>query len=174
MAPKDTPAEAVTAHSGRPSGTRQATGRFFSMYVPTSFQKKSVTLPEGNGEQIVTFEAPSSTWNIPVRVGVFADTKPAGTAIEQSYNLQVEKLAQASVKDFTRSTVKWPGAQSAILVQWTEKRRAAGEPDRAFRYWQLVAVINDHLIVNVVALAPVAEFGTSGLAEVFETFRARA
>jgi hypothetical protein len=37
-----------------------------------------------------------------------------------------------------------------------------------------VAQVNDHLIVNFVAIAPAKEFDTSGLAKIAETFRPHA
>jgi hypothetical protein len=84
----------------------------------------------------------------------------------------VEVLKQSEgVKDLTRSTVKWPGVQSAILLQWTTTLAGAGPNDEPLRTWQLMAQVNDHLIVDVIAVAPVGEFDTAGLAKIVETFR---
>ena len=171
MVATDTPNVAVTARSGQPAETRQVTGKYFSMYIPANFQEKSV--PMANGEQLVAFDAPSSTTATPVRVAVGPDTKPKATAIEQSYSLEIGKQ-QAGVKDLTRSTVKWPGAQSAILLQWTESPSGAGATDEPLRYWQLMAQVNGNLIVSLIAIAPAGEFNTVGLAKIMETFRPHA
>lgn len=69
------------------------------------------------------------------------------------------------------STVEWPGTQSAVLLQWTHTPAGA---DREIRQWQLVAQVNDDLIVNVVAAAPVKEFDKVGLTKIMETFRPHA
>ena len=113
MVPTGTPTAVVTARGGQPVETRQATGKFFSMYVPTNFQQKSV--PMANGEQVMAFDAPSSNPATPVRVAVIPDSKPKTTAIEQSYDIELTKQSKG-FKDLTRTMVKWPGAQSAILL----------------------------------------------------------
>jgi hypothetical protein len=167
MVPTDTPSVAVTARSGQPAETRQVTGKFFSMYVPANFQEKSV--PQATGEQMVTVDAPSSKPATPVRLAVVPDPAPKRTAIESSYLLEVFKQSQG-VKNLTRSALKWPGAQNAILLQWTETP-AGADPQRI---WQLVAQVNDHLIVDLIAVAPAGEFDTAGLAKIVETFRPHA
>jgi hypothetical protein len=37
-----------------------------------------------------------------------------------------------------------------------------------------MAQVNDHLIVSLIAIAPAAEFNTTGLAKIIETFRPHA
>ena len=167
MAPSGAPAVAVTARDGQPGGTRKVRGKFFSMYVPANFQDKSV--PQASGEQMVIVNAPSSNQATPVRVGVVTDPAPKKTATELSYDLEVFKKSEGA-KDLTRSALKWPGAQNAILLQWTQTL-AGANPQRT---WQLVAQVNDHLIVNIIAVAPAAEFDTAGLAKIIETFRPHA
>lgn len=167
MVPTDTPAAAVTALSGQPAETRPVTGKFFTMYVPANFQEKSVL--QAGGEQMVTLDAPSSKPATPVRLAIVPDPAPKRTAIESTYLLEVVKQSEG-VKDLTRSPLKWPGAQSAILLQWTQTPAGAA-PQRT---WQLVAQVNDHLIVNLIAVAPAAEFDTSGLAKIVATFHPHA
>lgn len=171
MVPTDTPSVSVTALSGQPAETRQAKGKFFSLYVPANFQEKSV--PMANGEEMVAFDAPSSKAATPVRVAVVPDSKPTKTALEQSYDVELTKQSKG-FKDLTRTLVKWPGAQSAILLQWTETPAGALATDKPQRNWQLMAQVNDHLIVNILAFAPGAEFDTAGLAKIVETFRPHA
>jgi hypothetical protein len=171
MVPTEAPAVSVTPRDGQPAETRQVTGKYFSLYVPANFQEKS--LPMANGEQMVTFDAPSSDPARPVRVGVYPDPKPKVTAIEAAYGIELVEQ-QKGATDFTRSTVKWPGAQTAILLEWTAKRAGGVESDELQRNWQIVAQVNDHLIVGVVAIAPAGEFDTSGLAKIVETFRPHA
>ena len=171
MVPQDTPSVAVTARSGQPAETRQVTGKFFSMYVPATFQERSVQM--ANGEQMVAFDAPSSKSAIPVRVAVVPDPVAKKSVIESSYGVEVLKQSEG-VTDLTRSTVKWPGAQSAILLQWTSAPAGAGPSDEPLRTWQLVVQVNDHLTVSLVAVAPVGEFDSAGLAKIVETFRPHA
>lgn len=171
MLPTGTPSVTVTPINGPPAETRQVTGKYYSMYVPANFQEKSV--PMANGEQMVAFDAPSSNPATPVRVAVAPDSTPKKTAIEQSYDMELTKTAKG-MKDLTRTMVTWPGAQSAVLLQWTETPAGALATDEPQRNWQIMAQVNDHLIVNVIAFAPAGEFDTAGLAKIVETFRAHA
>jgi hypothetical protein len=171
MVPTGSPTAVVTARGGQPVGTRQATGKFFSMYVPTNFQEKSV--PMANGEQMMAFDSPSSNPATPVRAAVIPDSTPKTTAIEQSHDIELTKQSKG-FKDLTRTMVKWPGAQSAILLQWTETPAGALATDEPQRNWQLMAQVNDQLIVNILAFAPAAEFDKAGLATIVETFRPHA
>jgi hypothetical protein len=171
MVPTGAPSVAVTPRSGQPAETRQVTGKFFSMYVPANFQEKSV--PMANGEQLVAFDSPSSKPATPVRVAVVPDPQAKKSVIESSYGVEVLKQSEG-VKNLTRSTVKWPGVQSAVLLQWTATLAGAGPSDEPLRTWQLMAQVNDHLIVDVIAVAPSGEFDTAGLAKIVETFRPHA
>jgi hypothetical protein len=171
MVPQDTPSVGVTARSGQPAETRQVTGKFFSMYVPANFQERS--LPMANGEQMVTFDAPSSKPATPVRVAILPDSKPAASVVEQTYTAETVKKSEGAA-NITRSVVTWPGAQKAVLLQWTETQPGAVATDEVERTWQLAAQINSHLIVSILVVAPAKEFDTAGLARVVETFRPHA
>jgi hypothetical protein len=166
VVPTDT-TPALIANDGKPNGTLIGEGRFFTMYVPANFRIASTRMP--NGEQMTIIDAPSSKPATPVRLMVVPDTRPKGTATQQSDTLKVKKQAEG-VKDFTRSTVYWPGAQSAILLQWT----GAGAKDNGQRTWKLMAQVNDHLIVNLDAVAPAAQFDKAGLVRIMESFRPHA
>jgi hypothetical protein len=171
MVPTESPAPPVNPRSGQPAETRQVTGKYFSMYVPANFQERRT--PASNGEEMVTMDAPSSKPARQVRVAVVPDTTPRATAIEQSYTLESVKESEGA-KDFTRSALKWPGGQSAVLLQWTETSAGATATDGPRRHWQIMAQVNSHLIVSVVAFAPAGDFDTAGLAKVVETFRPHA
>lgn len=171
MVPTQAPAVSVTPRDGQPAETRQVTGKYFTLYVPANFQEKSV--PQANGEQMVMFDAPSSKPATPVRVAVVPDPASTKSAVESSYLVEVLKQSQG-VKDLTRSTVKWPGAQNAILLQWSATGAGAGTADEPLRTWQLMAQVNGGLVVTVVAVAPAGEFDTAGLAKIVETFRPHA
>lgn len=84
-----TPGAVLTARSGQLAGTRKATGKYFSMYVPTNFTQTSKPLPKG--ERIAFFVAPSNTPATPVRVAVGADPNPHGTAIQQGRYAEASK-----------------------------------------------------------------------------------
>jgi hypothetical protein len=171
MVPTDSPSIAVTPRNGQPAETRQVSGKFFSMYVPANFQEMSGTMT--NGEKMVGFDAPSSKPATPVRVGVVPDPRAKASAIEASYGLELVKQSEG-VKDLTRATVKWPGAQSAVLLQWTEAPAGATGTDEPERNWHLMAQVNNNLIVNIIAWAPAKEFDRAGLAKIVETFRPHA
>jgi hypothetical protein len=171
LVPTETPAVSVTPRNGQPAEARQVTGKYFSMYVPANFQEKSV--PQANGEQMVFFDAPSSKPASPVRVAVLGDSTSKATAIEQSYTLETAKKSEGA-KGFTRSTLKWPGAQRAILLQWTVTPPGALSTDEPERHWQIMAQVNEHLVVGIIAVGPEGEFDTSGLAKIVETFRPHA
>ncbi|HYO20456.1 MAG TPA: hypothetical protein VES02_17525 [Dermatophilaceae bacterium] len=171
MIPTGAPSVAVKARDGQPAESRQVSGKFFSMYVPANFQEKSV--PMASGEQMVRFDAPSSKPASPVRIVIGPDTKSRASAIEQSMSLEIV-TRQDGGKDLTRSTLKWPGVKNAILIQWTETPAGAGLDDAPLRYWQIMAQVNDHLIVSLLAMAPVGEFNEAGLAKIVETFRPHA
>ncbi|MDQ1537497.1 MAG: hypothetical protein QOE58_1890 [Actinomycetota bacterium] len=171
MVPSGAPSVAVTPHDGQPAETRQVSGKFFSLYVPANFHEKS--LPMTNGEQMAMFDSPSSKPAAPIRVAVGLDNKSKVTAIEGSLEQEIESK-QNGVKDFTRSMMKWPGAQNAVLLQWTETRAGAVATDEPLRHWQIGAQVNDHLVVTMVAIAPVSEFDSAGLAKIVETFRPHA
>jgi hypothetical protein len=170
MVPTERPTLAVTARSGQPAETRLVSGKFFSMYVPANFQEKLV--PMANGEKMSAYDAPSSKPATPVRVGVIPDPNPKKTMLEQSFDVELLQTAKG-MKNLTRSTVEWPGARSAILLQWLETP-SGGSTDNPQRNWHIMAEVNDHLIVNVIAFAPADEFDTAGLPKIFETFRPHA
>jgi len=171
MIPTGAPLVALTPREGQPAETRRVTGKYFSMYVPANFQEKSALMD--NGDRKVGFDAPSSKPATPVRVGVVPDTDSKATAIEQTYTMELVKKDNG-VKDLTRTMVKWPGAQNAVLLQWTETPAGAVATDEPLRYWQLSAQVHDKLIVSVIAFAPAGEFDTAGLAKIMETFRPHA
>jgi hypothetical protein len=172
MVPSGAPSVAVTPHDGQPAETRPVSGKFFSLYVPANFQEKPPQ-PMRHGDPLLVFEAPSSKPSAPVRVAVAQDNKATTTAIEGSMEQEIE-AKQNGVKEFARSMVKWPGAQSAVLLQSTETPAGAAAADKSLRYSQIVAQVNDHLVVTIVAVAPVSEFDSAGLAKIVETFRPHA
>jgi hypothetical protein len=161
----------VTPLSGQPAETRQVSGKYFSIYVPANFQEKRSQI--SNGEEMVTMDAPSSKPARQIRVAVVPDPKPRASAIEQSFTMESVKTSEGA-KNFRRSTLKWPGGRSAILLQWTETPAGAGAADPPQRNWQIMAQVNPDLIVSVIAFAPSGDFETAGLAKVVETFRPHA
>lgn len=166
----DTPGVAVTPRGPQPAGMRLATGKYFSMYVPVTLDEK--TYPVFADEQLVDFRHPSPRAFMNARVS--AHISPMRTAIQQSDAVEDEKEG-SGVKDFTRSTVKWPGADSAILMQWTVTFPGDGGTYEQSRYRHLITQVNDHLVVSLFATAPSREFDSAaGLAKSFESFRPHA
>lgn len=167
--PSGSPSPTVTPVE-TPSGAQVVTGKHFSIAVPSDFEEQ--TVPQGGqNPPMHLFRAPTDSATQPVRVAVVTETNAKTSAIEQSYTLEVAKQGQG-VKDFRRSSVTWPGTQRAILLQWTQA--ADGGKEARTQTWQLMAQVDEDVILSVVAIAPVSEFDAAELAQVFQTFRPQA
>lgn len=161
--PSESPSP-VFAHSAKTQiDARQITGAGWTIQVPAKFEEK--TGPGAGGTTTYTWISPAAGAQPPL-VAVVSDPKPRVDAIEQSKTLEITAELDPKVK-VTRSELAWPGAQRAILLQWTEPKQ--GLPD-GLTTWQLMVQVNSGLILNALAVAPPADFATLGLAEVLSTF----
>lgn len=104
-------------------------------------------------------------------LGIVRDTKwGRSSALEQSLVLESAKrvLAKAEVR---RTVVAWPGALSAVLIDWTQEQEDASGERRKVRTVQLAVDVNDRVSLSVVAVAPLEVFDESGVATALRTFR---
>ncbi len=101
---------------------------------------------------------------------------PRAGALEQSLVLERTERTVKRSADVTREVGTWPGGRQAVLVRWTEQQPRPGGPDAApsLRNWQLLVEVNDGLILNGLATAPVERFEEAQVGTVLRTFRPRA
>ena len=131
--------------------------------MPAKFEEQ--TVPGAEGTTTYRWIAPAAGSQPPL-VAVVTDAKPRADAIEQSKTLEITTELDPKVK-VTRSELEWPGAERAILLQWTAPRQGA---TGGLTTWQLMVQVDSGLILNAVAIAPEADFASLGLAEVLSTF----
>ena len=91
--------------------------------------------------------------------------------VEQSYAIEVSKRTLNGATDISRGEVEWPGAQHAVLIQWTQDVPVGQGEVVPTRYVQLNVQVDPKLILAVVALAPVADLEASAIRAVVSTFR---
>lgn len=161
--PSESPSP-VFAHSAKAQiDARAVTGDGWSIQVPARFEEQ--TAPGAEGTTTYRWIAPAAGAQPPL-VAVVTDSKPRADAIEQSKTLEIATEIDPKVK-VTRSELAWPGAERAILLQWTAPRQGA---TGGLTTWQLMVQVNSGLILNALAIAPEADFASLGLAEVLSTF----
>ena len=153
-----------------PEGFAKLTGTGFTIAAPDTFSPQSQK--STNGEPKLTLNArPRRDGDEPTLVAVIRDVRPQISVLEQMKLLEeVKRKVQA--RDVFREEVRWPGAQQAFVVGWTqdpaEPPAAPGPPSRNL---QLAAQVTDTLIINVVATAPAETFDDTQVATVLRTFR---
>ncbi|GIL35650.1 hypothetical protein [Phycicoccus sp. DTK01] len=160
--PTASPSATVTPVPSRPVGSREVTGRGWTMAVPGQWEERRRTVSSG---EVARWSEPASAGSTRVAVSVVVETEPTTSLLEQSYRLE-QRLRENDLRP-QRSTV--PGADPArpgVLVQWTENSR--GDEQRR-EVWQLFLAGPGTSIVNVVGFAPEDGFGASRVPEVMGT-----
>lgn len=167
MQPTGTPTPPVTP-AGISSQWRTVEGPDFTIGVPGSFEEEIVTA--SNGTKMYVFDAPRTDDEDTSlqRVAVLRDEKPDQDVIQQSFVLD-EMQSVDNEDEVERSEVTWPGAERAVLVQWTNP--VGGADGERRETWQLMAQINPDLILNVVALGDAETFDQSELPTILSTFK---
>ncbi|MEO9321867.1 hypothetical protein ABFT23_00145 [Nocardioides sp. C4-1] len=167
--PTGTPSATVAMGEG-PAAYSEVEGSGFTISAPGEFQQQRTT--SRNGEPMLVLETPSRVTAVPQRVVVIRDTAPRAPATQQSFALETLKSSSGTSREVHRTSV--PGLVDelppAILVSWRERRAGAGASTVEVTYWQLFQQVGDDLILNVVALAPTAEFETSEVSRILRTF----
>lgn len=167
MEPTETPSPPVTP-ADISSQWRTVDGENFTIGVPESYKEEVVTA--SNGTEAYVFDAPRTDDDVLERVAVMRDEQPETDVIEQSLVLE-EMQSVENEEPVHRTEVSWPGAEQAVLVQWTNP---VGDADGDRRQtWQLMVQISPDLILNVVALAPAETFMETDLPEILATFKGR-
>lgn len=146
---------------------RRYSGRGYTIDVPTSWREQTLPVQTKDAVPTVLFEEQGHEPADTVRLGVVVDPEPKTDAIEQSQVLAVAKSA-AGVKDMVRAEIPWPGAVRAIFLDWTE---GLGGEGGTLRTQQLMVQVKSDLIVNVVAVAPAADFEQTQLEQALVTFK---
>lgn len=167
MEPTGTPTPSVTP-TAVSSQWRTVEGPDFTIGVPGSFEEEIVTAD--NGTKAYVFDAPRADDGDTSlqRVAVLRDVKPKQDVIQQSFVLE-EMQSVNNEDEVKRSEVTWPGAEKAVLVQWTNPVGGAGGQRR--ETWQLMAQIDSNLILNVVAIGDADTFEESELPTILATFK---
>lgn len=167
LQPSDAPTPAVTP-AEITSQWRTIEGPDFTVGIPESFTDEVVTV--SNGTKAHVCDAPGSNPDSLERVAVLRDENPESDVIQQSFVLE-EMQSVSNEDEVERAEVTWPGTEKAVLVQWTNP--VAGSDGKRRETWQLMAQINDDLILNVVALGDADSFDESELPEIFATFEGK-
>ncbi len=153
-----------------PNGFAEFTGEDFTVFAPAGFNVERRT--SRNGEPLLVLTGPQADGTV---VGIGRDVEPGADAIEQSMVLEKKTRLLDQASDVSRDTVEWPGAERAVLLQWTAPDQPEGAATPVpFRTVQLFAQVRKGLIINVVATAPVTSFEQAQVATVLRTFRPRA
>ena len=167
LAPTGSPSPAFTPTEVS-SQWRTVKGEGFTIGVPARFRETTRTA--SNETTMYLFDAPRSTDEDVdlVRVAVLRDVEPTSNIVDQSYVLEQLHTREGDPLP-VRSTVEWPGAEEAILVQWTSP--VGGEDGARRETWQLMVQVDAKLILNVVAVAPEGSFEELELPEIVSTFK---
>ncbi|PWJ26403.1 hypothetical protein ATK17_2565 [Branchiibius hedensis] len=167
LRPSDSAPATYTPVATPPLNYRTLTGKGFTLRVPAAWTDNEVPATAKGGTPGVAAREQGRDPSLPVGVAVVVDNQPASDALAQSEVLATTKVSTGQAKDVTRSTVKWPGTTSAVLVTWTETPQGTSDP---YRIEQLFAQVSPDLILNVVGKAPAAEFGAAGIERIMRTF----
>ena len=152
-----------------PADYSSVQGEGFSISTPSGFQQQRTK--SSNNQPMLVLEKPSSVSAVPLQVAVVRDVDPQQSAAEQSFALETSKAAGAPDAEVVRSEVAVDGASAAFLTTWQEQRPSAGAQDVSVTYWQLMVQASKSLILNVVAIAPTAEFDSSEVSTILRSFR---
>lgn len=153
-----------------PDGFAEVSGEGFTLAAPPGFTPERGTSSR-NGEPTLVLNAPQGDGAV---VGVVRDVDPPSDALQQAMVLEDKTRLVDKATDVRREEIDWPGAQKAVLVQWTVQDQRQGASPQPFRTLQLLVQVNEGLILSVVATAPASTFEQSQVATVLRTFRPRA
>lgn len=169
MQPTGTPTPPV-APAQISSQWRTVEGPDFTIGIPGSFEEEIVTA--SNGTKAYVFDAPRADDEDTSleRVAILRDEKPKTDVVQQSFVLE-EMQSVNNEGEVERSEVTWPGAEKAVLVQWTNP--VGGAEGKRQKTWQLMAQINPDLILNVVAIGDADTFDETELPMILATFKGR-
>lgn len=169
MQPSGTPTPSVTP-APISSQWRTVEGPDFTIGVPGVFTEEIVTAD--NGTKAYVFDAPRTDDDDTSleRVAILRDEEPKTDVIQQSFVLE-EMQSVNNEDEVERSEVAWPGAEKAVLVQWTSP--VGGSEGKRRETWQLMVQIDSDLILNVVAIGDADTFDESELPKILATFKGR-
>ena len=146
------------------AGFRTVKGEGFTIGAAKGFTDR--TEKSSNGEPMLVLETKDSTDETPVRVAVIRDVNPQSSAENQSNALVKLEEIGAPKGSVTREKLD----EDTWLIKW--KKTLPGAAATKVTYWQLMEQVDDDLILNVVAIAPTADFKKSQVSEMLRTFDA--
>ena len=163
ITPTESPSPVFTHSDKTQIDARQVRGDGWTIPVPAKFEEQ--TAP--GAKDTTTYRwIPRTAGEQPPLIAVVTDKDPRVDAIEQSKTLEVTTETDPKIT-VSRSEVPWPGAQRAILLQWTAPQQGSGE---RITTWQLMVQVDSRLILNALAIAPETVFAEQKFAEVLSTF----
>ncbi len=169
-APASEAPEEFTPLTEPPRDSREVQVGGYRLYSPSEFQQTDRQGPEG--VSMVVLGKPANRSGGVCEVVAFVENDPQSTAEEQMYGLAGSKEI-AGATDISRETLEWPGAESAVLVRWTERTNGP-QGEITQRFAQLAVQPSARTIVSVIAVAPEDEFDDSGVVEVLRTLSVEA
>ncbi|MGH9153665.1 MAG: hypothetical protein ACRD03_14980 [Acidimicrobiales bacterium] len=153
-----------------PDGFTEVAGEGFTLHAPVGFTSERRTSSNGEPMLVLTAGEGGAGGEAPT-VGVVREVRPPAGALEQSLALESAKRLVDEATGVRRTVVSWPGADAAVLVEWTVQKRTAESGPAAVRNVQLLTDVGDDLAISVLAVAPAESFDQSKVAEVLRTFR---
>lgn len=162
----DGPPASQLKPAGVSSQWRTVTDEGYSIGVPASFRERERKTSAGEAMLWLDARRSSGSRGSVIRVAVVPDIKPTTSVLQQSHAL--EKKQTVGENEVRRSRLEWPGAEEAVLVQWTNPVRGTG---KALETWQLMLQIDEELIYNVVAIAPEGSVKQNDLDRIMASFR---
>lgn len=169
-APTSEAPEEFTPLTEPPRDSREVQVGGYRLYSPSEFQQTDRQGPEG--VTMVVLGKPANRSGGVCEVVAFVENDPESSAEEQMYGLAGSKEI-AGATDISRETLEWPGAESAVLVRWTERTNGP-QGEITQRFAQLAVQPTARTIVSVIAVAPEDEFDDSGVVEVLRTLSVEA
>lgn len=160
-----------------PDGFTEVSGPGYTVHAPAGFATERRTSSNGEPMLVLTADAPpgeaGAGGSSSPTVGVVREVRPRAGALEQSLTLESAKRLVSEATGVRRTVVAWPGTREAVLIEWTVQEREPGSAAsaQAVRNVQLMAQVDDELILSVVAVAPSGSFDASQVATVLRTFR---
>jgi hypothetical protein len=167
------PQAAPTATAGDDLGpadplpeSRPVRGPSFTLSAPAEFQQSQRPGPDDVPMLVLSKESTQPAGVI--EVVAYDEVDPPTSLKDQSYALESLLTDVQGATDVTYQSVEWPGADEAVVLQWTKQSSAAGG-SVVERWTQLGLASGGKRITTVIAVAPEQEFDSSGVLDVLRT-----
>lgn len=160
-------AAGLTPLAQPPRDSRQVGADFYTLAAPATFQQSE--RPGPGGLPMLVLSGPAEDPGSVAEVVAFTDPEATAPVADQMSGLVAQLVDLRGVEDVQRESVEWPGTTAAVLVRWTEDTATAdGTVTQTFA--QMAVETEDGRSATVIAVAPSAEFESSGVLDVLRTF----